>query len=154
MSIKKKENMKYSEKSESFRNTAESLLKKHEGYSDKLYKCTAGKWTIGVGHNIEDNGMPDFILKLLFEHDASVIWDEMISRLPWVESSPDSVKIVLLDMAFNMGVPRLMNFKNMLRYAEASDWENMYKQMMDSRWARQVPNRAAELGRMILNLLR
>ena len=51
-----------------------------------------------------------------------------------------------MDMAFNMGVPRLCKFKNMWAAVEAGDFDTASIEMLDSRWARQVKSRATKLA--------
>lgn len=137
-----------------FKRKLRIVISDHEGRRKKPYRCTAGKLTIGIGHNLDDNGLPDEIIDALFEYDVKVISAELHNRLPWLKDSLDVVKIVLTDMAFNLGVPRLMKFKKMLYYMEIREWIGAWQHMMDSQWKRQVPNRAYELGQMILNLSR
>ena len=55
-------------------------------------------------------------------------------------------------MCFNMGAPRLSGFKKFIAGVNAGDWNTAAVEMMDSRWARQVGNRAERLKNRILTL--
>jgi len=140
------------EQSTDFKQKLQSVLRRHEGYEKFPYKCTAGKTTIGIGHNLDDNGLPDHIIQALFEYDIEQIANELSDRLEFFERLPETIQIVLLDMAFNLGVPRLMKFKKMLRFAELGEWFGVYQQMLDSKWAKQVGHRADDLSKMVLSL--
>ena len=48
-------------------------------------------------------------------------------------------------MMFNMGRPRLSKFKKMKEAVDARDWNAAGYEMIDSRWYKQVPNRAERL---------
>ena len=52
-------------------------------------------------------------------------------------------------MAFNVGLPRLRGFKRMWAALENHDYEEAAKEMIDSKWARQVKTRAYTLARMM-----
>jgi lysozyme len=55
-------------------------------------------------------------------------------------------QLIVMDMAFNMGVPRLCKFKKMWAAIEAGDFDTASVEMLDSRWARQVKSRATKLS--------
>ena len=52
-------------------------------------------------------------------------------------------------MAFNLGMPKLKQFAKMLGAIENKDWVNVASEMLDSRWAEQVGNRASRLSEMM-----
>ena len=59
---------------------------------------------------------------------------------------------VIVNMCFNMGAPRLSGFKKFIAGVNAGDWKTAAVEMMDSRWARQVGDRAVRLKNRILTL--
>ena len=61
----------------------------------------------------------------------------------------DNAKIVVTDMMFNMGLPRLKGFTKFLKAMELGDYETAANEMLDSLWAKQVKGRALELANMI-----
>jgi len=118
----------------------------HEGLKLKPYKCTAGKITIGVGRNIEDIGITEDEARSLLDNDILRVAQELDNALPWWRDLSDVRQRVLLDMAFNIGTPTLMKFKNTLALIEAGEFENASVEMLDSRWAEQVGQRARTLS--------
>jgi len=79
------------------------LLIKHEGLKLKPYICPAGKLTIGVGRNIEDNGISKDEAMYLLENDIKRCEKELREIFNDFDSLPDNIKIALIDMIFNMG---------------------------------------------------
>ena len=52
-------------------------------------------------------------------------------------------------MCFNMGSPRVSKFKKMFAALEVQDYQTASKEMLDSKWANQVPNRARRLSEIM-----
>ena len=122
------------------------LLKKHEGLSLSLYKCPAGKLTIGYGHNIEDRGISEEAAELLLEQDMMIAYKQVKNAVKCFEQLSEPRQYVIIDMCFNMGITKLMTFKKMLRALDGADYKTAAKEMLDSRWAAQVKGRAAYLS--------
>lgn len=68
------------------------------------------------------------------------------AALPWVRELDSVRHAVLLDMAYNMGVSKLLGFKKTLAYTRNGDWEGAASEMLDSDWALQVKGRALKLS--------
>jgi lysozyme len=124
-------------------------LRLHEGERLKPYRCTAGKLTIGVGRNIEDRGITAEESAYLLANDIAREERALIQALPWVAQLDEVRQRVLLDMAFNMGLGGLLQFKNTLATIKAGDYAKAATMMLDSRWASQVGQRAERLSRMM-----
>lgn len=118
------------------------LLLKHEGFRQFPYRCTAGKLTIGIGRNLEDNGILLDESLILLENDIQNTERLLLKAFPTYARMNDARKVALLDMAFNMGINRFMTFKKMLAALEAGDWHTAVKKGFNSKWAAQVGNRA------------
>lgn len=127
-------------------------LERDEGKKKLLYKDTKGKWTIGIGHNIQDRGLSDAAIAFIFEEDMRDHMAELERALPWVSSLPEPAQRVLANMAFNMGVPTLLTFKNTLGAFQAHSWEKAAEGMEASLWAHQVGARADRLIAVIRGL--
>lgn len=126
-----------------------ALIKKHEGVVLHPYVDSVGKLTIGVGRNIEDNGISMDEAEYLLKNDIDrCIWD-MEKHLPWYKDLTENRQLVLLDMCFNLGIGKLLGFKNTLQSIKEGDYEEASKQMLQSKWATQVGQRAAELSNMM-----
>jgi len=123
----------------------------HEGLELHPYEDSLGITTIGVGRNLEERGISEDEAFYLLGNDIEIIWDELISKHPIVEELDDQRQMILLNMAFNMGVPRLGKFKKMWAAIENNDMEEASKQALDSRWANQVGRRADELAARLIS---
>ena len=130
-------------------NGLEDMIKRHEGLRLRPYRCSAGKITIGYGRNLEDRGITTEEAEILLKNDISEITQRLYEEISFFYYLSDARKAVLVDMAFNMGVVGLLGFRKTLGYLEDGDWENAAKEMLDSRWAKQVKKRAEELSEII-----
>jgi lysozyme len=126
-----------------------SQLIRHEGKRNKPYRDTVGKLTIGVGRNLDDVGLRDDEIDLLLDNDIAATWNAVQRALPWVDQLDEVRQRVLADMAFNIGVRGLLCFTQMLRACQAGEYAKAAAEMLDSKWARQVPARAARLAKMM-----
>lgn len=124
----------------------EDQLITHEGLELKPYQCTADKLTIGVGRNIEDRGITEDEARYLLKNDIKIVEDELLSKKPMVAELDAVRQRVLVDMGFNLGIPTLLKFQNMWLAIEQEDFIQASIEMMDSRWARQVGQRAHRLS--------
>jgi len=126
-------------------------LKRDEGVELRPYKCSAGFLTLGVGRNIEERGITMDESDYLLANDITICEEEATRVFKWYNTLSDVRQRVILNMIFNLGLTKLLNFKKFLAAMEAEDWEEAGKQMLDSRWAKQVGNRADRLEQMIVN---
>ena len=124
-------------------------LIRHEGMKLKPYICPAGKVTIGVGRNIQDNGISEAEARYLLKNDIIHCWAELHKALPWALKLPAEVQDVLCNMTFNMGITKLMAFKKALAALKAGQWNTAAAEMLDSDWAKQVGRRATELAGIV-----
>jgi lysozyme len=138
------------------------MLVRHEGLSLKPYVCTAGFLTIGVGHNIEANPLPEFMKAYLDENgeithsmasillasDLEQCFDEA-ELFPFFEELNEARQAVVISMIFNLGLPRFMLFKKLISALSVKNYEAATKEMLNSRWAKQVGMRAKELAHMM-----
>ena len=126
-----------------------SQLRVHEGVRDKVYLDTEGIETIGVGRNLRDRGLFDDEIDLMLKNDIVKFEQEVEDNFPWWKELDDVRQRVLVDMAFNMGIGSLSKFKNTLAQIEGGQYEEASVEMLDSKWARQVGNRAQCLSDMM-----
>lgn len=127
----------------------EEQLILHEGLRTKIYKCPAGKWTIGIGRNLEDRGITREEALFLLRNDIEEIESQLNKRYKWFKSLDYVRQKVLIDMAFNLGMGSLAQFKNMIKAIESKDYVKASEEMKDSAWYRQVGTRAERLVRMM-----
>jgi lysozyme len=121
-------------------------VKKHEGFRSKPYKCSAGKLTIGYGRNLEDVGISkteaEFLLKNDLYRAASQLGRLNINMYQLNRAR----KNVLIEMIFNLGLYGVLGFKRMLAALREKDYLKASKEMLDSKWAKQVGYRAKKLA--------
>ena len=127
---------------------AEELIKKHEGLCLKPYRCTAGKWTIGYGRNLEDNGISPTEAEQLLKNDVQRCYRECNTLACW-NNLDETRRAVLIDMCFNLGITRLKTFKKMLAALEKGYFVRASYEMLNSKWATQVGHRATELAELM-----
>jgi len=147
-------------------------LIEHEGLVLTVYKDSLGIDTIGIGRNLKDRGISreelDYLdipnMEVVYEHgiseadarylalnDIAIVENELCRVHPCVEKLDSVRQLVLMDMAFNMGVPRLCKFQLMWNAIHEEKWEAASREMLDSKWARQVGRRARILSEAMAN---
>jgi len=126
------------------------MLTLHEGLELKPYKCTSDKLTIGIGRNIEDIGITEDEARYLLQNDVDRILKE-VEHWTFLEKLNDVRQAVILDMVFNMGVSRFNANTWVKTFAaiQDEDWEKVANEMLDSKWAKQVGQRAIRLSQMM-----
>lgn len=127
----------------------ESLLKKHEGLRLTPYTDTTGHLTIGYGRNLADVGISQEEAGLMLHNDIQRTASDLERACPWITSLDVVRAMVLVNMAFNLGVPGLMAFKQTLAEVQAGRWESAARAMLSSKWADQVGQRAKDLAQMM-----
>lgn len=125
-----------------------AMLIRQEGIRLKPYVDTVGKTTIGCGRNLTDNGIEESEAYMMLDNDIIKATLEA-QKLPMFTKLDPVRQDVLINMAFNLGLPRLKHFVKMLAALSDGNWEEAAIQMQDSKWAMQVGNRAIELAVMI-----
>lgn len=120
-------------------------LKRHEGLKLKPYKCPRGYLTIGYGRNLEARGITAQEANELLLNDVSEV-EEALHRMGLLSDPSDVRRAVIINMAFQIGVSGLLKFNNMLSAYLDGYYELAAKEMLNSKWAIQTPNRAKELA--------
>jgi len=130
------------------------MLKRHEGVETHAYVDTVGKTTIGVGRNIDAKdglGLSEEEINFMLGNDIDRVEEELYATLPWLgDIGISEVRYdALINMCFNLGLPRFLGFKKALAAMESGDYKLAAVEFLDSRWAVQVGQRAIELSLMI-----
>ena len=129
-------------------NNVYDLIKRHEGRRLKPYKCPAGKLTIGYGRNLDANGITHDEAEAMLTHDV-VTTVNAVKKYNFYEGLSDVRKAVVVDMAYNLGLGGLRSFVKFRKHLTHRDYLSAAREMMDSKWATQVPNRAKRLAAMM-----
>lgn len=127
----------------------ERQLLQHEGLRTKPYVDTVGKVTIGVGHNLTDNGLTREQCMAIFREDLVRAINDVAQTFPWFKRLDETRQAVLVDMAFNLGIAGLAKFGKALSAIRAGQYQDAAMHMLQSRWAEQVGNRALTLAAMM-----
>ena len=134
-------------------------VKKHEGYRNKVYLDTLNKRTIGVGHLCvedfweDDKEYEEKFLMTILEHDLQTAIknaDDLIDNCPsgGKANISDDAKIIIIEMVFQLGKSGVSKFRNMWKALQQDppQYDVASIEMLDSRWAKQTPNRAQSMA--------
>lgn len=135
------------------------LLHRDEGVVDEIYLDHLGFKTFGAGHLVKESD-PEFTLPVgtkvssdrineCFREDLRTTLFDCERIYPHFYGLPENAQMVIASMAFNLGRPKLSKFKNMKAAVDAGNFELASKEMLNSRWAEQLPNRSARLAKMM-----
>ncbi len=128
------------------------MLIEHEGIKYAPYLCTAGKTTIGIGHNLDDKGISKAVVELLYAEDIAEVEEDLKAIFDDFDTLPEQIQLVLADMRFQLGYKGFRSFKMMIAAVKKRNWAVMFSQMKNSDWHRQTPNRANDLMHMVLEV--
>ena len=137
-------------------NKLREQLKIDEGVKYEVYDDHLGYKTFGIGHLVkstdEEYGVPvgtpvsEERVNSVFDKDVITYIDESKKVFGNLEEMPGEVQQVIVNMCFNMGAPRLSQFKKFIRAIHDEEWETASIEMLDSKWANQVGERANRLS--------
>ena len=128
----------------------EEQIAEHEGFRSYAYQDSLGYWTIGYGRLIDKSkggGITVAEGRYLLRNDIGSHAIALVNHFPWVVGLDEVRRNVLIDMAFNLGIPGLSLFRNTLAAVKRGDWQAAASGMRNSKWAEQVGNRAERLAR-------
>ena len=137
-------------------------LKADEGVKNEIYLDHLGLPTCGVGHLIRESDpehglevgtyIDDERVNELFDQDMQTTLIECGHLYPNFDNLPDEAQKIIANMMFNLGRPRLSKFIKMREHVNNGAWSDAANEMLDSRWAKQVPNRANRLIQRMRNI--
>jgi len=130
-------------------------LETDEGVKYEIYLDHLGYPTFGIGHLVREadpehgcevgtSVSADRVAEA-FEQDVKTVLSDCAKLYSDFDELPEEAQLVIANMMFNLGYPRLSAFKGMKAGVDARDWNRAADEMLDSRWAKQVPNRANRL---------
>lgn len=124
-------------------------LKTDEGFSATPYKDSVGKLTIGYGRNLDDVQLSLKEADYLLETDINKALLDAEKAVDNFYLLDDVRQEVIINMVFNMGLPRFKGFKKTIKLIENNEFEKASKEMLNSKWANQVGRRALKLSTMM-----
>ena len=122
-----------------------SQLERHEGLRLKVYKDTVGVNTIGYGRNLDDVGISREEADYMLDSDIENVERQLDTVDEYAALDPIR-QAVIANLCFNVGFRGLMNFSRMWQAVGRQDYGSAAREMLDSKWARQVGGRAVELA--------
>ena len=137
-------------------NKLREQLKIDEGVKYEVYDDHLGYKTFGIGHLVtpqdEEYGSPvgtpvsEDRVNSIFDKDVETYISESEKVVGNLQQMPEEAQQVIVNMCFNMGAPRLSQFKKFIKAIHDEDWATASVEMLDSRWANQVGVRATRLS--------
>jgi len=118
-------------------------IKRSEGFVGMPYEDSLGIPTIGYGTKLP---LDKEEAELLLYHRLDKKKKELLTYYPFIENLDDVRQEVLYEMAYQLGVGGLLKFKKMWSALKSTDWVKASEEMLDSKWAKQTPNRARKLA--------
>ena len=133
------------------------MLKRHEGEVKTngrhvAYKCSEGFLTLGIGRNVDKNGglgLSDDEVDYMLSNDVDRVIAELGKAFPWFSSLDEARRDAMIDICFNLGLPRLKGFAKALSAMAIEDYETAAYEFSDSAWYKQVGKRAQTIVDMI-----
>src|SRR5438128_1348822 len=125
------------------------MLIRHEGMRHFPYTDAVGKWTIGVGRNLSDNGISQDEAIYLLQNDVNDVLSRLRTHYAWFSTLDACRQDALGDMMFNLGATRFAGFHDMITALEQREFDAAAAAMLASHWAVQVGPRAQELAAML-----
>ena len=127
-----------------------------EGIKNELYLCSENHLTGGIGHHITEweadyygkpigYPVPNEQVNTWFEKDIDVTINDCKIIFEEFDSLPEEAQLVIANMCFQLGRPRLSKFKKFIAAVKEQDWERAADEMKDSRWYKQTTARAERL---------
>jgi lysozyme len=126
-----------------------SSIEKHEGRISHAYTDSEGYLTIGVGRLIDKRKgghLSHSEIDMLLQNDVIRVVNEAHENIHFFNALTDSQQESICEMIFQLGISGVMKFKRMLSALEDENGEEAYKEALDSKWARQTPERAREVA--------
>lgn len=129
-----------------YRQKLKVMIARQEDFRQYPYKDLTGHETIGYGRNLRINGISQDEALILMENDLMKAEEELWKTFPGYEKLSDARKVVLIDMAFNLGIEGFMQFRGMILAIDANDFDKAAEEMLESLWATQTKSRAIQLA--------
>jgi lysozyme len=131
----------------------------NEGFKNFIYQDTEGVDTEGIG----------FRVSVLSESEKSILsagitvgnclkvlglkldrlYNELCNGIYFFNTLPDNCQIALLDLGYQIGCRGVQGYHDCLRALEIQDYKTASEEILNSKEARQTPNRAKHIADLI-----
>ena len=127
-------------------------IKESEGYRASVYKCTEGYDTIGYGFAIKDLKLSEEVSEIILKEKLDKLKEGVDRNFKWVKNMPVKGQDVVYEMCYQLGIVGFSKFKRTISLLQLQDYSGASREMLDSKWAKQTPNRANKLSEEIYKL--
>jgi len=124
-------------------------IKENEGYVGIVYKDSLGIDTIGYGFAIKDLELDKDICDIILERKIKELEDRVKLKFGWYPFMPKVIQDVVMEMCYQLGVTGFSKFVKTITYLKDKDFKNASIEMLDSKWAKQTPNRAKKMSEIV-----
>ena len=124
-------------------------IKKHEGYVGIVYKDSLGIDTIGYGFAIKDLELDEDICDIILDRKLKDLESRVKLKFGWYPFMPKTIQNVVMEMCYQLGVTGFSKFVKTITYLKDKDFKSASVEMLDSKWAKQTPNRAKEMSEIV-----
>lgn len=107
-----------------------------------------GNVTIGIGHNLDANPLSESSIDWIFNSDFGRTLIDSRFAFKRFDAYPENRQLAIINMVFNLGGTAIMHFQNLIKAADGNDWKKAADEVRSSKWASQVPKRAARVALM------
>ena len=129
-----------------------NMVKSDEGFRNRLYLDSLGLQTIGIGFCLDRSPLPEIVADfwcghLLDQLTERIENNEELGRI--YQNLTEPRKFALLNMAYQLGLTGLGEFRNMWNALEYDHYHEAAEHALDSRWFTQTPKRAKRIAKVI-----
>ena len=124
-------------------------IKESEGFVEHVYNDSLGIPTIGYGFAIKDLILDEDIAEEILIRKVKDLAQRVQNKFDWFNTAPDVIKEVVVEMCYQLGLGGFSKFKKTIFYLEKENYLEASKEMLDSKWSKQTPNRAKKLSDIV-----
>ena len=124
-------------------------IKESEGFVAHVYNDSLGIPTIGYGFAIKDLILDEDLAEEILIRKVRDLVARVDRKFDWFVTADNNVKEVVVEMCYQMGLSGFSKFKKTIYYLEKENYIEASKEMLDSKWAKQTPNRAKKLSNIV-----
>ena len=124
-------------------------IKESEGFVEHVYNDSLGIPTIGYGFAIKDLDLDEDIAEEILLRKVKNLAQRVQNKFDWFNTAPDIIKEVVIEMCYQLGLGGFSKFKKTISYLKKENYLEASKEMLDSKWAKQTPNRAKKLSDVV-----
>ena len=128
-------------------------VKLSEGYRARVYKDTLDIDTIGYGFAIKDLELDEDICDMILDKKLNKLIKDVDNKFSFMDDIAVEAQDVVYEMCYQLGINGFSKFKKTIAYLRDEDYKMAAIEMLDSRWAKQTPNRAKRLSNIIKDLV-